>query len=143
MFGHITILQDWKSEHTAQSCEDAAGCVLQDGLFAVADGVGTALFSGIWSRCLVETFLDLPLLSDDPFEIEWWLREAQQRYLRLLPSTAQMPWNVQQKALTESSYSTLASVRFQALTAGQADATFLAFGDSCIFVYQPSSSQVA
>src|SRR5258707_15794865 len=102
----------------SQSCEDAAGCVLQDGLFAVADGVGTALFSGIWSRCLVETFLDLPLLSDDPFEIEWWLREAQQRYLRLLPSTAQMPWNVQQKALTESSYSTLASVRFQALTAG-------------------------
>jgi len=143
MFGHVTTLQDWKSEHTAQSCEDAAGCVPQDGLFAVADGVGTALFSGIWSRCLVETFLDFPLLSDDPFETEWWLREAQQRYLRLLPSTAHMPWNVQQKALTESSYSTLASVRFQSLTPRLEDATVLAFGDSCIFVRQPSSSRIA
>ncbi len=142
MFVHVSTLQHWKSEHTAQSCEDAAGSRPQDGLFAVADGVGTTLFSGIWARCLVETFLDMPLLSDDPFEMEWWLREAMQRYSRQLPSTAHMPWNVQQKVLTQGSYSTLAGVRFQAITANQAYATLLACGDSCIFVRQPSSPRL-
>ena len=134
MLIHVTRLQYWKSEHTEQTCEDACGYRPEIGLFAIADGVGTALFSNIWARSLVNCFLDLPLLNNDPFEVEWWLREAQTRYQQQLPALEEMPWNVQQKAQMEGSYSTLAAVRFKTVTSDRALLKLHSFGDSCIFV---------
>jgi len=52
MFAQVTRLQYWKSEHDEQTCEDAYGESVTDGLFAVADGAGTTLFSNIWAKIL-------------------------------------------------------------------------------------------
>jgi Serine/threonine protein phosphatase len=142
MFAQVTRLQYWKSEHTAQTCEDAFGTHLAGGVLAVADGVGSTLFSNLWARHLVQHFLTTPLLSDDPFEVEWWLRLAQERYPQQLPDLERMPWNVLQKVQREGSSSTLATVCItQASTTG-VQAQLLAIGDSCIFVKKARSERL-
>lgn len=144
MYAQVTRLQCWKSEHTDQTCEDALGLNLSHGLLTVADGVGTTLFSNIWARHLVEHFLDTPLLSDDPFEVEWWLRTAQQHFQQTLPALEGMPWNVLQKVQNEGSFSTLATVRIAASSTNPllAQAKLLVFGDSCIFLRKAGSGTI-
>lgn len=146
MYAHVTRLQCWKSEHNDQTCEDAYGMNLAEGLLVVADGVGTTLFSNIWARHLVDHFLAAPLLSEDPFEVEWWLRVAQEQFQQSLPPLEGMPWNVKQKVQSEGSFSTLATLRM--LTAAGAGETssikakMLVFGDSCIFIHKAAAATV-
>ncbi|GLV58005.1 hypothetical protein KDH_48390 [Dictyobacter sp. S3.2.2.5] len=146
MYAHVTRLQCWKSEHNDQTCEDAYGISPGDGLLAVADGVGTTLFSNVWARHLVDHFLAVPLLSEDPFEVEWWLRVAQEQFQQSLPPLDGMPWNVKQKVQNEGSFSTLATLRMLA-TAGEGEhaslqAQMLVFGDSCIFIHKAAAAAV-
>src|SRR5579872_2335622 len=98
MFAQITRLRYWKSEHDEQTCEDAYGEDALHGLFAIADGVGTTLFSNIWSSILVERFLAAPLMSNDAFEVEWWVRQAQKQYQQDAPQAGKLDWNALQKA---------------------------------------------
>ncbi|GER87711.1 hypothetical protein KDW_18730 [Dictyobacter vulcani] len=145
MYAQVTRLQCWKSEHNDQSCEDAFALSLSQGLLTVADGVGTTLFSNIWARHLVDHFLATPLLSDDPFEVEWWLRAAQEHFQKLLPGMEGLPWNALQKMQNEGSFSTLAALRiFSAhpLDGEAIQAKLLAFGDSCIFVQPAATAEV-
>ncbi len=140
---HITRLLYWKSEHDEQTCEDALAADASAGLFAVSDGVGTSLFSGSWARLIVDYFVDTPLLSDDPFEVEWWLRQAQERYQQQLPMLEQLPWNAWQKIQSQGSYATLAAVCITQVEAASAHALLLAFGDSCIFVKKAATEQIS
>ncbi|GHO85639.1 hypothetical protein [Dictyobacter formicarum] len=146
MYAHVTRLQCWKSEHNDQTCEDAYGINLAEGLLVVADGVGTTLFSNIWARHLVDHFLATPLLSEDPFEVEWWLRVAQEQFQQSLPPLEGMPWNVKQKVQSEGSFSTLATLRMlTAVGTGETSyvqAKMLAFGDSCIFIHKAAAPTV-
>lgn len=134
MFAHVTRLQYCKSDHDIQSCEDALGIRLSDGVLAVTDGMGTTLFSNLWSRHLVNHFLDVPVLSDDPFEVEWWLRLAQEGYLQRLPAMEGMPWHLIQKVHNEGNFSTLAAICVTHSSENSVSAQLLAFGNSCIFV---------
>ena len=143
MFAQLTRLQYWKSEHTAQTCEDAYGAKLSEGMLVVADGVGTTLFSNLWARHLVDHFLAIPLLSDDPFEVEWWLRLAQEHYSQRLPAMEGMPWNVLQKVQSEGSFSTLAALCVTHSSEFVASAQLLALGDSCIFVKKANSERLS
>jgi hypothetical protein len=102
----------------------------------VADGAGTTLFSGAWADVLVHSFLTAPLLDNDPFEVEWWVRRAQEEFKHRFPAQTGLAWNAQQKVQSQGSYSTLATLRFTALDAAHARAEMLAVGDSCIFVHQ-------
>ncbi|GCF10250.1 hypothetical protein [Dictyobacter arantiisoli] len=145
MYAQVTRLQCWKSEHNEQSCEDALGIRLSEGLLAVADGVGTTLFSNIWARHLVDHFIETPLLSADPFEVEWWLRTAQAHFQQTLPALEGMPWNVLQKVQNEGSFSTLATIRVlpgQGATLSR-KAQLLVFGDSCIFIRKAATAAVS
>ena len=137
MFAQVTTLRHWKSEHTAETCEDAVGVNSACGLFAVADGAGTTLFSGAWADLLVRHFLAVPLLDADPFEAEWWVRLAQKQFKQDLPAQADLAWNAQQKVQSQGSYSTLATLRFSRQDANHGTAQLLAIGDSCIFIHHP------
>lgn len=128
----VFCLHHWKSEYDAQSSEDAWGVDCSGGVFAIADGAGTTLFARQWATVLVEHGLSTPLLSNDPFELEWWLRAARQRFERQAPLRQDMSWNALQKAQGQGSYSTFASVRISQVDASSAQATLLAIGDSCI-----------
>src|SRR5215469_6717486 len=110
MFARITRLRHWKSEHTEQTCEDASQEDPARGLFAVADGAGTTLFSGIWATILAQHFTKIPLLTDNPFEVEWWVRLAQEEYRQKRPDPSKLPYNAQQKELGQGSESTLATL---------------------------------
>ncbi len=142
MFAQVTGLQYWKSDYDATTCEDAYSYRVLQGLFAMADGAGTTLFSHLWARLLVEYFIDVPLMSDDPFELEWWLRQAQERYKQHIPVAENMSWNAQQKMLNEGSYATLATLRIIEVHKSRALADLLAIGDSCIFLESDRSSEL-
>ena len=73
----VTSLIFWKTEHTEEDNEDALASDRTRGLFTVADGVGEASFSYQWAPVLVKRFVEEPLFSSDPFEVEHWVRAAQ------------------------------------------------------------------
>lgn len=122
-----------KSEHTAINNEDAFAYDAASGLFAVADGVGSASFSGEWARILVQHFLAEPLLGDDPFEVEWWLRRAQRLYEERTPAPESLPPFAQEKA-RRGGAATLVTLRLTAVSEEVAKGEVLACGDSCAIV---------
>ena len=134
MLAQVTMLRYWKSEHDEDTCEDAIGANTAQGLFAVADGAGTTLFSDAWAGFMVQHFLQVPLMSDDPFEVEWWIRLAQEQFKNEFAGVANLPWNAQQKLQAQGSYTTLATLRISACDGTRAQADLLVFGDSCVFV---------
>lgn len=142
MFAQVTHLQYWKSEHDEQTCEDAYGERVTDGLFAVADGAGTTLFSNIWAKILIESFFSIPLMSNDPFEVEWWVRRTQEQYKQETPDPGKMEWNALQKAQNQGSHSTLATLRISKREVDHAQAELLVFGDSCVLMGNSYSEQV-
>ncbi|HJT54877.1 MAG TPA: hypothetical protein VJ761_00170 [Ktedonobacteraceae bacterium] len=142
MLAQVTMLRYWKSEHDEQTCEDAIGANTAQGLFAVADGAGTTLFSDAWADFLMRHFLRVPLMSGDPFEVEWWTRLAQEQFKNEFVGGANLPWNAQQKLQSQGSYTTLATLRISACDATHAQAELLAFGDSCVFVSRPETEDI-
>jgi len=142
MSAQVTHLQYWKSEHDEQTCEDAYGESIADGLFAVADGAGTTLFSNIWAKLLVRSFLAVPLMSNHPFEVEWWVRRAQEQYKQETPDPGKMAWNALQKAQNQGSHSTLATMRVSKRVGDHIQAELLVIGDSCVLIGNSHSEQV-
>jgi hypothetical protein len=137
MFAQITSLRYWKSEHDETMCEDVCAYDSLRGIFAIADGAGTTLFSNIWAKILVSQFLAVPLLSNDPFEVEWWVRRVQHEFRtnrESNPALETLAWNALQKIHSEGSQSTLATLRLSRADITSAQAELLAFGDSCIFI---------
>lgn len=135
MFATITKLAYWKSEHDEQSCEDAFAVNPAAGLFAVADGVGTAVFSNIWARIIAKHFLTIPLLSSHPFEVDWWIRPAQDEYKNQAPDPMMLSLGARKKA-QEGSFTTLVALRLLEIDAEKVSAQALAFGDSCLLVHR-------
>ena len=125
----------WKEENGKAGCEDALDYNTERGLFAVADGVGTTSFSNIWAQTLVHHFLAVPLLSVDPFEVEWWLREAKRLFETLSPPPDSLGAVFRRKALL-GSQSTFASMRIKSTGSSSATAQLLAIGDSCLLLHR-------
>ncbi|HEU0001194.1 MAG TPA: protein phosphatase 2C domain-containing protein [Ktedonobacteraceae bacterium] len=143
MFADVTSLRYWKSERAdITTCEDALRFDLQHGLFCVADGAGSTLFSNIWADILVEQFVKDPLMSSDPFEMEWWIRQAQKHYQERAPQSDRLNWNARRKALEQGAYSTLATLRFTRAERTAASAELLVVGDSCIITGNPQKQQI-
>jgi hypothetical protein len=137
MLALVTMLRYWKSEHTDETCEDALNEHISQGLFAVADGAGTTLFADAWADFLVRYFLHTPLLSNNPFEVEWWIRLAQEQFKHTFPITPNLSWNAQQKTSSQGSYSTLATLRIRSSDPEHATGEALALGDTCVFLNSP------
>jgi len=144
MLVQVNKLCYWKTEHRDLSgCQDACDFDTQRGVFAVADGAGTTLFPAIWARILVKHFVNIPLMNDDVFEVEWWVRLAQDKYKDEVPNGEKLlDWSVRQKAHSQGSDSTLATVRISAVTPSSACAELLVFGDSCVIIGDTQSKQI-
>jgi hypothetical protein len=134
MLVQVKQLLYWKTEHgNADNCQDAPFHNAEQGLFAVADGAGTSLFPALWARILAQHFVTTPLMSDDPFEVEWWVRLAQTEYKQKMPAIHKAgAWNIVQKVRNQGSDSTLATLRITRVGAETAEAMLLVFGDSCV-----------
>jgi len=133
MYARVVVLQHWKSEHSKETCQDKARHNIIRGLFVVADGVGTASYADVWADHLVRSFVDCPLLSNEPFEVEWWLGTPQARYKADTPRAQDFStkdFSAHNKLL-EGSQSTLLAVRVIDLKPGAVTLRLLAFGDSC------------
>jgi hypothetical protein len=141
MFAEISILEYWKSEHDLNTLEDACALDAGRGLFAVADGAGTTLFARQWAMTLVELFVSCPLLSADPFELDWWLGQARARYTEGLPAPERLPPAVRQKWQREGSQATLAALRVVESEPEYALVKLLAIGDSCL-LWRRAGSEV-
>lgn len=139
---HITQLEYWKSEHDATTNEDSLKFDADKGLFAVADGVGTASFANIWSRILVNRFVKEPLMSEHPFEVEWWVRRAQDEYVQNKQTRPEAVPDFAKEKAREGSRSTLATIRFTEADDARAEAILLAVGDSDIFIARNGTSEI-
>jgi hypothetical protein len=143
MFVQATLLRYWKSEHDETTCEDACASDSQHGLFVVSDGAGTTVFSNLWADVLARQYIAMPLMSDDVFEIEWWVRQAQKEcQQRLQTLHQQLPWNAIQKTANQGSFATLAALRMTDSFEQEATAELLAIGDSCIIVGKPAQQTI-
>lgn len=145
MLAQTKKLQYWKKEHKdPEGCQDACELASERGLFVVADGAGTTLFPAIWARILARHFVDIPLMSDDPFEVEWWVRLAQVQYkVQIQPVIDGLTdWSVRGKAQTQGSDSTLATVRISAVDPASAQAELLVFGDSCVIIGNTKKNKI-
>ncbi len=142
MRARITRLQTWRSEYSAETCQDRLLDNLASGLFAVADGAGTTTFPSLWADVLVKHFLRVPLMSDNPFEVEWWVRLAQERYTAARPRLESLSSDAREKESTQGSESTLATIRIARVDAASASAGLLVFGDSCVLIGRAATGQV-
>ena len=143
MFAHVSNLRYWKSERAdITTCEDASRADMQRGLFCVADGAGTTLFSNIWADILVNHFIHDPLAGIDLFEMEWWIRQAQKRYRERAPQLDTLNWNARQKAAEQGAYSTLATLRIVRSAEQTATAELLVIGDSCVIIGQQRQEKI-
>src|SRR5438034_11513129 len=75
----VTALTYWKTEHTIEDNEDAFAVDTHRGIFAISDGVGETSFAHEWAPIITNQFIENPLVSDDPFEVEHWVRQARKR----------------------------------------------------------------
>lgn len=146
MFVQVKALQYWKTDHKdMDGCQDACSVDATRGLFAIADGAGTTLFPAIWARILAGHFVAIPLMSDNVFEVEWWVRLAQEQYKTRIPALEQLrDWSVQQKAQNQGSDSTLATVRVSSIdpASSSAQTELLVFGDSCVIIGNTQSGRI-
>jgi hypothetical protein len=142
MLAQITRLQHWKSEHTAETCQDRLKDDPAQGLFAVADGAGTTSFPRLWAGILAAHFVEVPLLNTDPFEVEWWVRLAQEKYEQARPPLTRLDYMAREKEIRTGSESTLVTLRLTEVGATQVQGVLLAFGDSCALLLRPGQEEV-
>lgn len=142
MYARVYVQSYGKTEHTKETNEDSSLASVERGLFAVADGVSTVLFSRRWANILTSHFERIPLLSNNPFEVEWWLGPAWEQYKQETGDITQLHWSLQKKA-REGSAATLATLRITEMHETEVKAELLAFGDSCIFIdNEPTNDQI-
>lgn len=142
MYVQTSVMTTGKSEHTEAMIEDAALCDALRGIFAVSDGNGTMLFSRQWAHTLVQHIGNVPLVYNDPFEVDWWLSLAQNTHKKQIPPVTSTDRNIQKKG-REGSAATLAVLNITSLQANEtATAQLLAIGDSCIFIANAATGAV-
>lgn len=137
MYVTATPLQYWKSEHGPAGCEDAVGVHIEHGLFAVADGVSSTAFAQPWARHVVEEFVHaVPLLSADPFELEWWVRGAQASYVSQgkAPDLSAFPEGTLREKAEAGAATTMATLRCVRQPDGAASFRVITIGDSCVLL---------
>lgn len=131
-----TLLRYWKTEHTEETCQDAASYDAASGVFAIADGVGSSSFAALWASALVSTAVKVPLNSDDLYEVDWWLGLARSQYTPCIPDWQLAPTNTQRANARKGAYSTLLQARLSRISCNEMLLSCIGFGDSCCFVYQ-------
>lgn len=84
-----------------------------------------------------------PIKSNDAFELEWWIRQAQKRYAKQIPAIEHFEWNAHQKARAQGAYSTLAALQVTQSGQDTVCVRMLAIGDSCVLLAHAATQQVS
>jgi hypothetical protein len=141
MFAQTITLTQEKGEHTPLTYEDAPLAHPDQGLFALADGAGTTLFSREWARFLVQQYISTPFFSANPFELQWWIELAQKGFAKQELDVTSLPWTLQKKA-REGSASTFAALCITSVQAASVSAQAFVLGDTCIFIGKEATQTV-
>ncbi len=138
----------WKTEHTEKDNEDAWDKDEKRGIFAVADGVGKSSFAYEWAPHVVRHFVEDPLLANDPFEVEHWVRVTQRKAQE---SGTMTPLDtlsgVAHTVARRGAAATLLGLVIEAFDGGQGDSIptytyrLIAVGDSNFFHWRPIVSE--
>ena len=108
------------------------------GVAAVADGVSSAIFSGLWARILVEAAVDGLPDPEDREAFAPWLAQRREAWSGKI-DVSRLAW-FQKPKLREGAFSTLLCVRLVAAEEDlPADASAwrlrgVAIGDTCLFL---------
>lgn len=118
--------------------DDAARADADRGRFAVSDGAAESGFSRIWSKIMVEQFVQHSEASPD----EWadWLPGAQQRWLEELKGV-EIPWYGEQQ-FEQGSFATFLGVVVRAQGKRRLWHA-AAVGDTCLFHIRPGEPPLA
>ncbi|MHB8372315.1 MAG: PP2C family serine/threonine-protein phosphatase [Thermoplasmataceae archaeon] len=121
-----------KVGNTQEECEDYLAIDESRMRYVIADGASDSIFSSLWAKCLVDTFLDMEDLSGDPEKLMDKLCRSSINLWHDKIEWDNLKWNVKNKSV-KGSYSTFIGVEVR-----KTDRNFrvncLAVGDSCVFI---------
>ncbi len=123
-------------EHPAEN-QDAFAFDSDQGIAAVADGVASAIFSGVWAETLVQATVRQPPDPDNPIQFAAWLAECRRQWTERIDTTG-LAW-FQKAKLPTGAFSTLLWMQLFPLESEQAGSfggfrlLARAIGDSCLF----------
>ena len=127
-----------KDVETPQFYEDAFHVDTASGAAAIADGVASAVFSGLWARILTQAAVARPPNLEDLAEFQAWLAEQRTAWRGQLDPARLQDWRLGDK-MAIGAMSTLLWVTLAPLN-GEADAMpgsyrfqSFAIGDCCLF----------
>lgn len=88
-----------KKGNSSEEYEDAYGCSLETGQFAVADGATESSFAEIWAQVLTRQFVDAPPVGAPPSEavLQAWLTPLQREWHANI-NWERLPWYAEEKA---------------------------------------------
>jgi serine/threonine protein phosphatase PrpC len=123
-------------EHPSEN-QDAYAFDLERGIAAVADGVSSAIFSGVWAETLVQAVAWQPPDPDDAALFADWLAQCRRRWSEQIDTTG-LAW-FQKAKLPTGAFSTLLWAQLLPLEPTHAGSfggfrlLARAIGDSCLF----------
>ena len=125
-----------KSGNTPNECEDAIGCNVKAGKFAVSDGATEAFDSRRWAKFLVKSWVSIPpeIYPDLSFLVagveELGKRLAKRWLLR------QLPWYAEEKS-KQGAYAAFVGIHISTFPNCESRYEWraVALGDSCLFYH--------
>lgn len=118
-----------KSDRSLAECEDAWTASSDWYVLALADGASQGVYSRLWARLLVDSFVERPTLAIDAA----WVAPVARRFVESIFAGPTLPWYVAAK-LARGTFATLLGVIFD-----KNSPTFsaVAVGDSCLAWHGP------
>lgn len=111
--------------------QDAFAVDALNGIAAIADGVASAMFSGMWARILVDAVVrEEPSLEDGVAFADWLARQRRQWQQTINPASLSY---FQRRKLEQGAYSTLLWLRITPGDQDQCRWTSVSIGDCCLF----------
>ncbi|MGP6206446.1 hypothetical protein ACNF42_00200 [Cuniculiplasma sp. SKW3] len=118
-----------------EESEDSFALNSQKGRYAICDGASDSIFSGLWAKCLADSFVSEPYNLDSEEEYFLMLTDARKKWFSSI-NWARLPWNVKNKSI-RGSYCTFLGVSIVSDDAIYCDAW--AVGDSCLFIFEDNN----
>ncbi len=129
-----------KDVQYADEYQDAAALDPRLGLAAIADGVASAIYSGLWARILARAAVAEPPELGNGEQFQAWLQRQRQVWSSQI-DVSHVPWNVRPK-LIHGAMTTLLWIALEprvaedGTLAGHYQLHAAAIGDCCLFHYR-------
>ena len=122
-----------RKNETTDLNQDAYSINLNNGTFAIADGVSTAPFSELWSKLVVNKFVKNPFNTNDLVVTSSWLDDIRKEWNSEVQKNESVDDLIREVAEEEGSATTFLGVKFDKKNRGKKLDVY-AIGDSNIFI---------